>query len=599
MTRIVVRARASARGLPRAIVRADTARLRAWWMLWLAVTGWLALWLLAPATVLGQATRREPAGAASSAQGRPAEVSKAVAQVSAQAGARATGQDSLGPVLLNTLRSGRSRSVDTRTIATKKGTRVTGGRGPVQCEKCHADRQFLAGKAKGAKGDSVLFVPDTLLRDSRHQTLVCADCHAGYNDGYPHTKVPQVALTCAHCHEDQGAAYDRSIHAPNFKKEGDAPTCASCHSAHRVLGADDPRSPTYPLNVAQLCGSCHNKKKILEAYFDKPADSTARTAVKDFRKSAHGLAMSKAGLTVSATCSDCHDAHRVLPADSAASTLNRRNVKNTCGACHAGMLATYDSSAHGQALAKGDTTETGNKAPVCVECHGGHKVVEADDPAWFAGVVQECGTCHKRLLETYFETYHGKASTLGYGIAAKCSDCHTAHAMLEAKDPKSSVHKDNLVETCGACHQGANANFVAYKPHGDPRDKDKNPELYWVWLFMTTLLVGVFSFFGIHSLLWFLRLLSVRKERAAGHRAGHAATLAAPAPVAKPAPPVATPPAPPVTPTAATPEAPPATPPATPPAATGGAPSDASTDAPSPKPVDGGPPGTPDGGKSS
>jgi len=569
-------------------------------MWWLAVTGWLMLWLVGPAPALGQATRREPSGAAASAQGRPAEVSKAVAQVSAEAAARTTGQDSLAPTVLNSLRSGRSRSVDTRTVATKKGTRISGGRGPVQCEKCHADRQFLAGKAKGAKGDSVLFVPDTLLRDSRHQTLVCADCHAGYNDGYPHTKVPQVALTCAHCHDDQGAAYDRSIHAPNFKKEGDAPTCASCHSAHRVLGADDPRSPTYPLNVAQLCGSCHNKKKILEAYFDKPADSTARSAVKDFRKSAHGLAMSKAGLTVSATCSDCHDAHRVLPADSSASTLNRRNVKNTCGACHAGMLATYDSSAHGQALAKGDTTETGNKAPVCVECHGGHKVVEADDPAWFAGVVQECGTCHKRLLSSYFETYHGKASTLGYGIAAKCSDCHTAHAMLEAKDPKSSVHKDNLVETCGACHQGANANFVAYKPHGDPRDKEKNPELYWVWLFMTTLLVGVFSFFGIHSLLWFLRLLSVRKERAAAHRAVRHAPGAALAQSAATAPtPAATQPA--VTPPAVTsPVEPPVAPPAQEPAKDAAKQPDASTDAaPAPKPGDGGSPGTSNGGKAS
>ncbi len=414
-------------------------------------------------------------------------------------------------------RSGRSRSTESRPIASRPGTRTSVSRGPVQCEKCHADRQFLAGKAKGEKGDSILFVPDTLLRDSRHKTLRCADCHTEYNDGYPHTKVPSVSVSCQHCHEDQGAAYEASIHRPNFEKKGDAPTCVSCHSAHRVFGADDSRSPTYPLNVAQLCGSCHNKKAILDAYFDKPADSTARTAVTNFRRSAHGIAMSKAGLTVSATCSDCHDAHRVLPGDSTASTLNRRNVKSTCGSCHAGVLATYDSSAHGQALLKGDTTETGKTAPVCVECHGGHKVVEADDPAWFSGVVQECGACHKRLIETYFDTYHGKASTLGYGIAAKCSDCHTAHSMLPADDTLSSVHPRNRVDTCGACHKGVNANFVMYKPHGDPRDRENNPELYWVWLFMTILLVGVFSFFGLHSLLWFLRLMSVRKDRMAGH----------------------------------------------------------------------------------
>lgn len=404
------------------------------------------------------------------------------------------------------------------------GTRSPSQRAPVQCEKCHADRQFLAGKAKGAKGDSVLFVPDTLLRDSRHRTLVCADCHAGYNDGYPHVAVAAVSRQCQSCHEEQGAAYHRSIHAPNFDAKGDAPTCVSCHSSHRVLGSDDSRSPTYPLNVARLCGSCHDKRHILDAYFDAPADSTARTAVRDFRRSAHGLALSQAGLTVSATCSDCHDAHRVLPPDSTESTLNRVNVKETCGACHAGVLATYDSSAHGAALAKGDTTVTGQQAPVCIECHGGHKLVNADDPVWFGEVVRECGACHQRLIETYVTTYHGKATALGYGIAAKCSDCHTAHSMLPADDPRSSVHPANLVETCGACHEGANANFVMYKPHGDPHDRERNPELYWVWLAMTSLLVGVFSFFGVHSLLWFSRLLAERKARRRGDAGGDRAS---------------------------------------------------------------------------
>jgi nitrate/TMAO reductase-like tetraheme cytochrome c subunit len=221
--------------------------------------------------------------------------------------------------------------------------------------------------------------------------------------------------------------------------------------------------------------------------------------------------MSKAG-SGSATCSDCHDAHRVLPTDSTESTLSRSNVRTTCGACHAGILTTFDSSAHGTALALGDTTESGQHAPVCLECHGGHKVVSASDPEWFSGVVTECGSCHERLLSTYFETYHGKATTLGSGIAAKCSDCHSAHAMRPPDDSLSSDHASKLVETCGACHAGANANFVMYRPHADVRDRARNPELNTVWVLMTSLLVGVFGFFGLHSVLWFLRLMAARRE---------------------------------------------------------------------------------------
>jgi nitrate/TMAO reductase-like tetraheme cytochrome c subunit len=285
-----------------------------------------------------------------------------------------------------------------------------------------------------------------------------------------------------------------------------------------VLGSDDPRSPTFTLNVARLCGSCHGQPKIIKTYFKDPADSNARTAVATFKRSVHGTALSKAGLVVTATCNDCHGSHLVLPADSTASSISRPNVASTCGACHAGVLAAYDSSSHGKALATGDTTETGKKAPVCVDCHGGHKMVAADDPEWFRGTVRECGSCHQRLLETYAETYHGQVTAVGGELAARCSDCHTAHAMLPAKDPKSSVNKANLVETCARCHEGANAKFAQFRVHADVRDRSKNPVLYWVWRIMTTIMLGTFTVFGIHSILYFIRL---KRDKHHGHGIKH------------------------------------------------------------------------------
>ncbi len=386
-----------------------------------------------------------------------------------------------------------------------QGPRLVASRGGVQCQKCHANHEFLVGKARTERGDSALYVPDTLLRDSRHAKLSCADCHPGYDKGYPHNATV-VAVPCQSCHEKEGLAWARSIHAPNAKTVGDAPTCVSCHTQHHVLGVEDPRSPTYALNVAKTCGKCHSDRRIIGTYFTKAKDAQARTAVAEYYKTVHGIASTKSGLVVSATCNDCHDAHLILPPDSSESTINRAHVAATCGACHAGVLATFDSSSHGRAFASGKKTNTGHAAPVCIDCHAGHKIVAARDSVWFRGVVAECGSCHERLTKTYFETYHGQVTELGFGLTAKCSDCHTAHSMLPPTDPRSSVNAANLVATCSKCHAGANAKFVQYMPHGDPQNRAKNPGLFWVWLFMTSLLVGVFSFFGLHTFLWLMRL---------------------------------------------------------------------------------------------
>ena len=392
------------------------------------------------------------------------------------------------------------------TAVSAQGPRPGAARGDVQCQKCHANREFLVGKASTVRGDSALFVPDSLLRDSRHAKLACADCHPGFEAGYPHNTTA-IAVPCQQCHEKQGAEWAASIHAPNARTVGDAPTCVRCHGQHHVLGVDDPRSPTYALNVAKLCASCHNDPRIVGTYFQTARGAEARTAVAEYYKTVHGVAVTKAGLVVAATCNDCHGAHRILPRDSSQSTVNRANVAVTCGKCHAGVLATFDSSAHGQALAAGTRTKTGHHAPVCIDCHAGHRIVAANDSVWFRGVVSECGSCHERLYKTYFETYHGQVTELGFGLTAKCSDCHTAHAMLPPTDPRSSVNPANLVATCSRCHPGANARFVQYLPHGDPQDRARYPLLFWVWLFMTTLLVGVFSFFGLHTILWLLRLV--------------------------------------------------------------------------------------------
>jgi nitrate/TMAO reductase-like tetraheme cytochrome c subunit len=389
--------------------------------------------------------------------------------------------------------------------------------GPVNCDKCHGDRAFIERRRDAGRTDTAMFVPSAALRETAHGKLSCAECHVGYGDGYPHAAAVKV-VPCRTCHEQAGKDWSASVHAPNATTTGDAPNCAGCHGTHLVYPSTDRRSTTHPLNVAETCGRCHADDRIIGTYFSTVAKTQARTAVAQYYQTVHGHALNAAGLIVSATCNDCHRAHKVLPADSPESSINRRNIPSTCGACHEGVSEVYDKSAHGVAQTRADTNSTGHSAPVCTDCHSAHGIVRADEPQWHVGVVEECGTCHEKLYETYLETYHGKVNRLGSSLAATCADCHTPHDMRLATDTASSVYVGKLVVTCQKCHAMANAQFVKFSPHADPRDRAKNPQLYWTWLFMNLLLMGVMGFFGIHTLLWLTRLSIdyARARRGAG-----------------------------------------------------------------------------------
>jgi hypothetical protein len=139
---------------------------------------------------------------------------------------------------------------------------------------------------------------------------------------------------------------------------------------------------------------------------------------------------------------------------------------------------------------------------------------------WQVDVINECGNCHGGLLTTYRDTYHGQVTKLGFTRVATCNSCHGAHEVLPASNPKSAISPENRVNTCRSCHPGANANFAAYKPHGNPRDRKGDPLLFYTRLFMVWLLIGVFSFFGLHTLLWLIRSLKEVREHRAG-RGGH------------------------------------------------------------------------------
>jgi hypothetical protein len=129
---------------------------------------------------------------------------------------------------------------------------------------------------------------------------------------------------------------------------------------------------------------------------------------------------------------------------------------------------------------------------------------------WKLEVIKECGTCHEQSLNTYRDTFHGQVTALGYSRVASCADCHGSHRIFPKADPRSMVATANVTATCKTCHLGATDSFAQYDPHADPDNRDRDPVLFYTKKFMTMLLFGVFTFFGIHTGLWFGRGMQMK-----------------------------------------------------------------------------------------
>ena len=162
---------------------------------------------------------------------------------------------------------------------------------------------------------------------------------------------------------------------------------------------------------------------------------------------------------------------------------------------------------------------SGKERPVCSDCHSAHTIRRADTDGFKLDIMQKCGRCHEAIAATYFDTYHGKVSQLGYTKTAKCYDCHGAHDILPVAEPRSHLSRENVVATCQRCHPGATRRFAGYLTHATHHDPDKYPYLFYAFWGMTGLLVVTFVFSGIHTALWFPRALKLRRERMRGEAA--------------------------------------------------------------------------------
>ncbi len=378
-----------------------------------------------------------------------------------------------------------------------------------ECLKCHAKEDLFS---KTGTEPRSMTVHREDIQNSVHKNIPCVKCHSDIEPS--HTRPCDTAgrVDCSKCHAQIAEDYFDSDHGVAYvEKNPKSPYCTTCHGTHKVLSHLNEEDQTYRANIPQLCGDCHGK---LDSTTVKTTPSMQGTELVDYSTSVHGQGLIKKGLLPSAVCTDCHSTHYILSSKNESSTVNYRNVPATCATCHRGIFKEFVYSIHSPTV-----TKTNKKLPTCEDCHSAHKIKEIEQDQFLTEVTHQCGSCHEDLAETYSQTIHGKAYTLGYLKAAKCSDCHGAHDILQVDNPNSHVGFNNVVQTCQKCHEDANRRFTGYLTHATHHDKTKYPILHFTFWAMTSLLIGVFSFFGLHTLLWLPR--SYRQLRARQNKETH------------------------------------------------------------------------------
>lgn len=299
--------------------------------------------------------------------------------------------------------------------------------GDDECLACHGVEGMPTESGRSIYVDPAKYQP------SAHAAVGCVSCHTDIS-GFPHPKRVQ-RVDCSACHAAPSDV-PKSAHAALGPQ-----ACASCHgSPHEIrVGAATRDSGT-------LCLSCHQQSVI------------------DYRAGIHNDARVH-GDAEGATCISCHGpTHKALPSRDPASPTAKKNLPETCGACHANpnFLARHNipfarpveafrRSVHGKAV------EAGNpNAASCSDCHANHRILPPQNNQstinhW--NVVSTCAKCHGEISAVYRESVHGQGVALGNRDSPVCTDCHGEHTILAPSEPQSLVNPARVSSvTCGHCH---------------------------------------------------------------------------------------------------------------------------------------------------
>ena len=394
---------------------------------------------------------------------------------------------------------------------------------PVQCSSCHQDWS-----AKHA------FHSVQLLTARSKGTLqtACKQCHGTHdvmrldNPASPfHAK--NLTQTCAKCHPDVATTFADSDHGKALAKGAKgAPNCIACHTQD-VTGHQGKLSKAETKQLQeQLCLDCHADNEDVRERMGPTA-----AFIKAYEHSVHGKAL-RGGNGDAANCVDCHGSHEMKAAFDPDSKVNKLHIADDCGKCHAEIAHEFKSSIHGTAILRGNLN-----SPGCTDCHGEHDILNVSDPNSPVAPQnvsrQVCAPCHSSLAlsekygfdsrqtRSYEDSYHGLALVGGSSEVANCASCHGVHNIRPSSDPKSLIHKDNLVSTCGTCHPNANVRFATGKIHVVEDDRENEPLLYWIATIYIILIVVIIGGMLLHNVLDFRRKAINKLKVRRGHLPHH------------------------------------------------------------------------------
>lgn len=196
--------------------------------------------------------------------------------------------------------------------------------------------------------------------------VLCGKCHSDIE--YMRTFRPQIST-------DQVTQYYTSSHGKKLK-EGDknVAECTSCHTAHSILSAKDPRSTVYPLNIPATCNGCHGDEELMRNYKIKT------TQYKEYSKSVHGIALLENKDTGAPACNDCHGNHGAMPPEIT-------SISHVCGTCHINNMNLFEGSDMAREFSQLDYH-------ACEQCHGYHYIKEPGDYMIGINEGSVCIDCH-------------------------------------------------------------------------------------------------------------------------------------------------------------------------------------------------------------